>query len=259
MLKPKGMKILLSNDDGYNAPGLKALADALADLADITVVAPDRNRSGASNSLTLEYPIRAHQADNGFISVDGTPTDCVHLAITGLLSDEPDMVIAGVNAGANMGDDVLYSGTVAAATEGRFLGLPAMAVSINSHQPGHFETAARVSAVLVGELQKRPLATDTIINVNVPDIPFDQIKGYRVTRLGHRHKAEPVVKSEDPRGRPIYWVGPAGAEQDAGPGTDFHAVREGFVSITPLQVDLTRHSALAEIGEWLDGISVDRS
>lgn len=259
MLKPKGMKILLSNDDGYNAPGLKALADALADLADITVVAPDRNRSGASNSLTLEYPIRAHHTDNGFISVDGTPTDCVHLAITGLLSDEPDMVIAGVNAGANMGDDVLYSGTVAAATEGRFLGLPAMAVSINSHQPGYFETAARVSAVLVGELQKRPLATDTIINVNVPDIPFDQIKGYRVTRLGHRHKAEPVVKSEDPRGRPIYWVGPAGAEQDAGPGTDFHAVREGYVSITPLQVDLTRHSALAEIGEWLDGISIDRS
>ncbi|MES9958076.1 MAG: 5'/3'-nucleotidase SurE [Sedimenticola sp.] len=249
------MKILLSNDDGYNAPGLKALADALQALAEITVVAPDRNRSGASNSLTLEYPIRASETANGFISVDGTPTDCVHLAITGLLQEEPDMVIAGVNAGANMGDDVLYSGTVAAATEGRFLGLPAMAVSINSHQPDHFETAARVAAVLVGELQKRPLATDTIINVNVPDIPFAELKGYKVTRLGHRHKAEPVVRSTDPRGRPIYWVGPAGAEQDAGPGTDFHAVREGYVSITPLQVDLTRHSELASLGEWLEGMN----
>ncbi|MES9967719.1 MAG: 5'/3'-nucleotidase SurE, partial [Sedimenticola sp.] len=173
----------------------------------------------------------------------------------GLLQEEPDMVIAGVNAGANMGDDVLYSGTVAAATEGRFLGLPAMAVSINSHQPDHFETAARVAAVLVGELQRRPLATDTIINVNVPDIPFAELKGYKVTRLGHRHKAEPVVRSTDPRGRPIYWVGPAGAEQDAGPGTDFHAVREGYVSITPLQVDLTRHSELASLGEWLEGMN----
>ncbi len=248
------MKILLSNDDGYLAPGLKALADALSGLAEITVVAPERNRSGASNSLTLEYPIRAERAENGYIRVDGTPTDCVHLAITGLLDHEPDMVIAGINAGANMGDDVLYSGTVAAATEGRFLGLPAIALSMNHHAPRHFDTGARVAAALVRQLQRLPLAPDTIINVNVPDLPFDQLAGYRVTRLGHRHKAEPVVKSTDPRGRTIYWVGPAGAEQDAGPGTDFHALREGCVSLTPLQVDLTRHSALQGLDAWLEGL-----
>jgi 5'-nucleotidase len=245
------MKILLSNDDGYQAPGLKALADELAGLAEITVVAPERNRSGASNSLTLEYPIRAEQAENGFIRVDGTPTDCVHLAITGLLDDEPDMVVAGINSGANLGDDVLYSGTVAAATEGRFLGLPAMAVSMNSHDPKHYATGAKVAAQLVRLLQREPLAEDVIINVNIPDIPHAELKGYKVTRLGHRHKAEPVVKTQDPRGRAIYWVGPAGLEQDAGPGTDFHAVREGYVSVTPLQVDLTRHSALQQMGEWL--------
>ncbi len=246
------MKILLSNDDGYQAPGLKALADALAPLAEIVVVAPERNRSGASNSLTLEYPIRAERADNGFIRVDGTPTDCVHLAITGLLEEEPDMVIAGINAGANMGDDVLYSGTVAAATEGRFLGLPAIAISMNSHDPHHYDTGARVAAELVRRLQRQPLDPDSIINVNVPDLPFDQLRGYRVTRLGHRHKAEPVVRSTDPRGRTIYWVGPAGAEQDAGPGTDFHALRHDCVSLTPLQVDLTRHSAMGGLRHWLD-------
>ena len=248
---PEGMKILLSNDDGYQAPGLVALAAELESLAAITVVAPDRNRSGASNSLTLEYPIRAHTAPNGFISVDGTPTDCVHLAITGLLSDEPDMVIAGINAGANLGDDVLYSGTVAAATEGRFLGFPAMALSMNSHEPMHYETGAKVAAMLVRNLKLRPLASDTIINVNVPDLPLEQIKGLKVTRLGHRHKAEPVVQSKDPRGRTIYGVGPAGAEQDAGNGTDFQAVRDGYVSLTPLQVDLTRHSAITTLQEWL--------
>ena len=248
------MKILLSNDDGYLAPGLRILAEALSSLATIIVVAPERNRSGASNSLTLEYPIRAEFAENGYIRVDGTPTDCVHLALTGLLEEEPDMVIAGINAGANLGDDVLYSGTVAAATEGRFLGLPAIALSMNDHAPRHFGTGARVAAELVSRLQRVPLASDTIINVNIPDLPFDQLKGYRVTRLGHRHKAEPVVKSTDPRGRVIYWVGPAGAEQDAGPETDFHAVREGYVSVTPLQVDLTRHSALDSLRSWVEGI-----
>jgi len=248
------MKILLSNDDGYQAPGLKVLAEALSPLAEITVVAPERNRSGASNSLTLEFPIRAEQAENGFIRVDGTPTDCVHLAITGLLDEEPDMVIAGINAGANMGDDVLYSGTVAAATEGRFLGLPAIALSMNDHAPQHYATGGRVAAELVEQLQRQPLAADTILNVNIPDLPYADLKGYRVTRLGHRHKAEPVVKSTDPRGRVIYWVGPAGAEQDAGPGTDFHALREGFVSVTPLQVDLTRHAALEALTDWIGGI-----
>ena len=245
------MRILLSNDDGYQAPGLKALNDAIAAIAETVVVAPDRDRSGASNSLTLERPIRAREGENGFIRVEGTPTDCVHLAITGLLETEPDMVVSGINAGANMGDDVIYSGTVAAATEGRFLGFPAIAVSIASHTPHFFDTAARIATELVQRLCERPLAVDSILNVNVPDLPYDELQGILATRLGHRHKAEPVVKAEDPRGRPIYWVGPAGAEQDAGPGTDFHAVRNGFVSITPIQVDLTRHQALPELASWL--------
>ncbi len=249
------MKILLSNDDGYQAPGLKALFDGLSPLAEITVVAPDRDRSGASNSLTLEFPIRAHTEANGFIRVDGTPTDCVHLAITGLLEEEPDMVIAGINSGANMGDDVLYSGTVAAATEGRFLGLPALAISMASSSPEHYATGAIVARHMVQRLLQTPLPADTILNINVPDLPYDRIRGYQATRLGHRHKAEPVVRAEDPRGRAIYWVGPAGAEQDAGPGTDFFAIREGYVSITPLQVDLTRHSDLEKIGSWLDGMA----
>ena len=248
------MRILLSNDDGYRAAGLKALYDALLPFAGITVVAPERNCSGASNSLTLENPIRAEQAENGFIRVDGTPTDCVHLAITGLLEQEPDMVIAGINAGANLGDDVLYSGTVAAATEGRFLGLPAIALSMASHEPKYYQTGARVAAMLVKRLLVSPLSPDSIINVNIPDLPFEFLKGFQVTRLGHRHKAEPVVRDTDPRGRTIYWVGPAGLEQDAGPGTDFNAVREGFVSVTPLQVDLTRHTALDSLGSWIDGI-----
>ena len=248
------MKILVSNDDGYQAPGLAALAAALSAIAEITVVAPERDRSGASNSLTLDLPIRAGTAENGFIRVDGTPTDCVHVAITGMLDDEPDMVVSGVNAGPNMGDDVLYSGTVAAATEGRFLGLPAIAVSINSHAPRHFDTAARVARELVETLQFHRMAPDSILNVNVPDEPYEQLRGFRATRLGHRHKAEPVVKMQDPRGRTIYWIGPAGPEEDAGPGTDFHAVREGWVSVTPLQVDLTRHAALEALGAWLEHI-----
>ena len=246
------MRILLSNDDGYQAPGLEALHGAISGIAETIVVAPDRDRSGASNSLTLEQPIRARTGENGFIRVEGTPTDCVHLAITGLLEEEPDMVVSGINAGANMGDDVIYSGTVAAATEGRFLGYPAIAISIASHTPRCFDSAARVAVDLVQRLCERPLAADSILNVNVPDLPYDQLKGMLATRLGHRHKAEPVVKAEDPRGRPIYWVGPAGAEQDAGPGTDFHAVRNGFVSVTPLQVDLTRHQALEPLAAWLE-------
>ena len=245
------MRILLSNDDGYQAPGLAALAARLAAMAEVLVVAPERDRSGASNSLTLELPIRAREVENGFIAVDGTPTDCVHLGITGLLEQEPDMVVAGVNSGPNLGDDVLYSGTVAAATEGRFLGFPAMAVSMGAHDPQHYDSGARVALELVRRMQARPLGVDTILNVNVPDLPWERLRGYRSTRLGHRHKAEPVVRAEDPRGRPIYWVGPPGAEQDAGPGTDFHALREGYVSVTPLQVDLTRHAALDLLGAWL--------
>lgn len=245
------MRILLSNDDGYSARGLICLAEALKGMAELSVVAPERNRSGASNSLTLERPLRAVRADNGFIKVDGTPTDCVHLAITGLLEYEPDMVFAGINHGANMGDDVLYSGTVAAATEGRFLGLPAVAISLASAAPCHFETAGHVAVRLLRTIQSKPLPRDTILNVNVPDVPIEQLCGYKATRLGQRHKAEPVVKSSDPRGREIYWVGPAGPEQDAGPGTDFHAVRTRHVSVTSLQIDLTRYDALAGLSEWL--------
>ena len=227
------MKILVSNDDGYMAEGIRALAAALADLGDITVVAPDSNRSGASNSLTLENPLRLDKIKEGVYRVDGTPTDCVHLAITGLLDDEPDMVVSGINAGANLGDDVLYSGTVAAAMEGRFLGLPAIAISLNGHTATHFETAAWVAKKLVKHLQTSALPADTILNVNVPDLPIEEIIGFETTRLGHRHKAEPVIKEFDPRGREMYWVGPAGEEKDAGPGTDLDAIRRGAVSETP--------------------------
>jgi len=246
------MHILISNDDGYQAPGIRALAEALSAIARVTVVAPDRDRSGASNSLTLDSPIRARRMEDGVTCVDGTPTDCVHLAITGLLDTEPDMVIAGINAGANLGDDVLYSGTVAAAMEGRFLGLPAIAVSLASEKPRHYDTAAGVALDLVKRLQSDTLPADTILNVNVPDVPADRLGSMQATRLGHRHKSEPVIPMEDPRGRPVYWVGPAGLEQDAGPGTDFHAVRTGHVSVTPLDVDLTRYTALELVGNWLE-------
>jgi len=248
------MRILISNDDGYRASGLACLATVLHKYAAIDVVVPDRDRSGASNSLTLENPIRATELENGFIRVNGTPTDCVHLAITGLLAEEPDMVVAGINAGANLGDDVLYSGTVAAAMEGRFLGFPALAISLAGTEHEHFQTAARVAEVMVRHLQAESLPADIILNVNVPDVPWEQLAGFQATRLGHRHKAEPVIKARDPRGRPIYWVGPSGPEQDAGPGTDFHAVRNNCVSITPLQIDLTRHSALELTGRWLAGM-----
>jgi 5'-nucleotidase len=241
------MHILISNDDGYRAPGIRCLAESLQAVARITVVAPDRDRSGASNSLTLDNPLRAYRAGNGFTYVEGTPTDCVHLAITGLLEDEPDMVVSGINAGANLGDDVIYSGTVAAAMEGRFLGLPAIAVSMVSGQPAHFDTAAQVILALLERLKSEPIPPATILNVNVPDLPLDELRGWQVTRLGHRHKSEPVIRQTDPRGRTIYWVGPAGSEQDAGPGTDFHAVRNGYVSVTPIQVDLTRYDCLETV------------
>ncbi|NEX22059.1 5'/3'-nucleotidase SurE [Thiorhodococcus mannitoliphagus] len=249
------MKILVSNDDGYRSPGLITLVDALQRLGEVFVVAPERDRSGASNSLTLDVPLRAARMENGFIRVDGTPTDCVHLALTGLSDVDPDIVVAGINHGPNLGDDVLYSGTVAAATEGRFLGLPSIAVSIAAHAPRHLETAAEIAVRLVANLRQSPLESGIILNVNVPDVPLDQLRGLAATRLGHRHKAEPVIRSSDPRGRVIYWVGPAGPEQDAGPGTDFDAIRNGFVSITPLQVDLTRHSALETLGCWLEACS----
>jgi len=245
------VNILLSNDDGYNADGLVCLARHLAPLGRITIVAPDRNRSGASNSLTLDAPLRVRREADACFSVNGTPTDCVHLAVTGLLDEEPDMVVSGINHGPNLGDDVLYSGTVAAAMEGRFLGLPAIAISLASWRDDGLETAGEVARSLVARLTNKPLPPDTILNVNVPPIPAGSELRFSSTRLGHRHRAEPVVRGEDPRGRPIYWVGAAGSEADAGPGTDFHAVANGRVSVTPLQVDLTRHSSLAGLETWL--------
>ena len=245
------MRILLSNDDGYLAPGLACLAKALMPLAEVDVVAPERDRSGASNSLTLNLPLHVNKGENGFYYVDGTPTDCVHLAITGLLEQEPDIVIAGINRGANLGDDVIYSGTVAAAMEGRFLGLPAIAVSLVGKTGAHFETAAHVTLRLLEKLKHEALPADTILNVNVPDVPVERLAGFEATRLGHRHKAEPVVRANDPHGNPVYWVGAPGAEADAGPGTDFHAIRQHFVSITPLHVDLTRYTALDQVSAWL--------
>lgn len=249
------MHILLSNDDGCHAPGLDHLRRAFAEIAELSVVAPDRNRSGASNSLTLETPLRAHTDAEGVVCVNGTPTDCVHLAITGLLEDEPDMVVSGINAGANLGDDVLYSGTVAAAMEGRFLGLPALAMSCVAYEPKHWETAAQVAVSLVRLLQSDPLPADTILNVNVPDVPWAELRGFEATRLGHRHKSEPVLPSQDPRGRRIYWIGPTGAELDAGPGTDFHAISQSRISITPIHTDLTRYQALDQVAGWVERLA----
>lgn len=248
------MHILVSNDDGCRAPGLSALANAMQTLGNITVVAPDRNRSGASNSLTLDAPLRLHQDGENRYCVNGTPTDCVHVAVTGLMDEEPDMVVSGINAGPNLGDDVLYSGTVAAAMEGRFLGLPAIAVSCACEEPTEYETAAQVTAVLVKRLQSDPLPPDTILNVNVPNVPWKDLQGWEATRCGHRHKAEPVIQDKDPRGRPIYWIGGIGGEHDAGPGTDFDAIRRGCVSISPLQIDLTRHSALDQLKGWVQSL-----
>lgn len=260
------MKILVANDDGVYAPGIKTLAATLKTIAEIDVVAPDRNRSGASNSLTLDRPLRMQCLDNGYYSVEGTPTDCVHLALTGLLDEAPDMVVSGVNAGSNLGDDILYSGTVAAAIEGRFLGLPAIAVSLvgnhgNGSQNGHssmfqhFDTGAEVAKQLVMRLQVDPLPAQTILNVNVPDLPLSEIRGFSVCRLGQRHKAEAVIKELDPRGHEIFWFGPAGPESDAGPGTDFYAVSQGYVSITPLTLDLTNFKAFEQLSGWTDGLN----
>ena len=246
------MKILVSNDDGYLATGINVLAESLEQFADVVVVAPDRNRSAASNSLTLSSPLRVSQVGERRYAVNGTPSDAVHLALTGLLDYEPDLVVSGINHGANLGDDVIYSGTVAAAMEGRFLGLPTIAVSLVGHRLEHFDTAAQVACNMVQRLSDAPLSSDVILNVNVPNLPFKELKGLRAARLGFRHKSEPVVKSKDPHGRTIYWVGPAGQGADSGEGTDFHAIESGYASVTPLKVDLTRHETLPKLDAWLD-------
>ncbi|UCV10461.1 5'/3'-nucleotidase SurE [Dechloromonas denitrificans] len=246
------MRILLSNDDGYFAPGLAALAQALSGLGEIVVVAPEQNRSGASNSLTLDRPLFLKTAANGFHFVNGTPTDCVHLAVTGMLDYLPDIIVSGINHGANMGDDTIYSGTVAAATEGFLLGIPSLAISLNNFEGKHFDTAGRVARDLVERFIRNPIKQPVLLNVNVPDIPHAELKGFEVTRLGRRHKAEPVVKMQSPRNETVYWIGAAGAAADAGPGTDFNAVERGCVSITPLQIDLTHPAQLPAVRQWME-------
>ncbi|MBD2809525.1 5'/3'-nucleotidase SurE [Xenorhabdus sp. Vera] len=244
------LRILLSNDDGVTAPGIQTLAATLRKHYHVQVVAPDRNRSGASNSLTLDRSLRINTLNNGDISVqEGTPTDCVYLGVNKLVRPRPDIVVSGINCGPNLGDDVIYSGTVAAAMEGRHLGLPALAVSLNGDR--HYETAAEVTVKLLTLLQQFPLRAGNILNINVPDIPFEQIKGFRVTRCGSRCAAEEVHTLQDPKGNMLYWIGPPGEKNDAGPETDFAAVEEGFVSITPLQVDLTAYKAYELINDWL--------
>ena len=245
------MRILLSNDDGYFAPGIEILASTLAEIATVTVVAPERDRSGASNSLTLDRPMMLRRAANGYYFVNGTQTDCVHLAVTGMLEEQPDMVVSGINLGANMGEDTIYSGTVAAATEGYLLGVPSLALSLTSKRGEHFATAARVARDLVERMQQQGFGEPVLLNVNVPDIPYAELKGLRVTRLGRRHKAEPAVKQQTPRGQTVYWVGAAGSAQDAGSDTDFHAVEAGYASVTPLQMDLTHSAQMARVDRWL--------
>jgi 5'-nucleotidase len=250
------MHFLVSNDDGIEARGIQVLSARLDALGKVTIVAPDKNCSGASNSLTLDSPVRIDEIGERRFRVRGTPTDCVHIALTGLLEKDPDIVVSGINAGANLGDDVIYSGTVAAAMEGRFLGLPAIAVSlVIGDRPRHYETAAEAVALLVERLKSDPLPADTILNINVPDIPWADVQGLEVTRLGHRHRAEPVIKMDDPRGRPMFWIGQAGEGADAGPGTDFDAVGRGYISITPIHVDLTRYQALDQVAGWVSEIS----
>ena len=248
------MKILVSNDDGVLAPGILALVQELSKIAEVQVIAPDRNRSGASNSLTLLHPLRVKQLSNGHYSLEGTPTDCVHLGLTGFFDTQFDMVVSGINDGGNLGDDVIYSGTVAAAMEGRFLGLPAIAVSMVGDTIEYYETAAVIVRQLVVKLSENNLSTQTILNINVPNLPLDQIKSYEVTRLGRRHKAEAMVKEHDPRGRPIYWVGRPGQEADAGPGTDFFAINQGSVSITPLHLDMTQYNVFEEVSAWTQSL-----
>ncbi|WP_117235838.1 5'/3'-nucleotidase SurE [Vibrio maerlii] len=244
------MKILLSNDDGVHAEGIKALADALSDIAEIVVVAPDRNRSGASNSLTLEQPLRVSEISPKTFSVQGTPTDCVHFALNELMKDDlPDLVLSGINHGANLGDDTLYSGTVAAAMEGHFLGVQSIAFSLVGKK--HFDTAARIVREVVERHISSPIPTNRLLNINIPDVDYDALQGQQVTRLGARHHAENMIKQQDPRGHDIYWLGPPGKEQDAGEGTDFYAIEHNFVSITPLQVDLTAHESLPAMSSWL--------
>lgn len=246
------MKILIANDDGYTAKGIQALYDALVGLGELTVIAPESNCSGSSNSLTLNRPLSVQQAHNGFYYVNGTPSDCIHIALTGLLDFKPDLIVSGINNGANMGDDTLYSGTVAAAMEGHLFGIPAIAFSLVEKGWPHLDTAARVAKEVVQRAIQQPLGTGTLLNVNIPAVPYDALKGYQVTRLGKRHPSEPVIKSSTPYGEPIYWIGPAGQALDAAKDTDFGATQNLQVSISPLRFDLTHHGQLSQIENWVN-------
>ena len=245
------MKILVSNDDGYHAPGLTIIVEYLKKIAEVVVVAPDRNRSGSSSSLTLDKPLSVSEISPNHYIVDGTPTDCVHLALTGLLKFKPDMVISGINDGANMGDDTLYSGTVAAAIEGYTIGIPSMAVSMANHKPKHFKTAAMVTVDLINKMNAKATTETPLLNINVPDVPYDELNGLLITRLGKRKQADPIISSLTPKGQNIYWIGPAGEPSDCGKGTDFFAVKENYVSISPIQIDLTNHKLIEHMSEWL--------
>ena len=245
------MRILISNDDGYFSPGIEALASALANLGEVVVFAPERDRSGASNSLTLSRPLTVRKAPNGFHFVDGTPTDCVHVAVTGLLDGPPDLVVSGINDGANMGDDTIYSGTVAAATEGYLLGVPSIAFSLVDKGYAPLDPAMRVARELVVRQLADPWPEPVLLNVNIPSVPYEELKGYEVTRLGRRHHTEPVIPALNPRGETVYWIGKAGPVADNGEGTDFHATAQGKVSISPLQIDLTSTAQLEKTRQWL--------
>lgn len=246
------MNILVANDDGYLSPGIAVLRDAVSDLGSPVIVAPDRNQSATSQSLTLRRPISVHQHSPSVYSVEGTPADCVQIALGGLLDDTMDMVVSGINDGPNMGDDVLYSGTVAAAIEGRHLGKPALAVSMGSFAPKHFATAGEVVAQVLKNLASKPLPAQTILNINVPDVPMSELKGLLATRLGTRNPSENITKDPSPRGESMFWIGPAGEPLDQSPGTDFHAVASGYASITPLHIDMTHLNAMQGLGDWLE-------
>jgi 5'-nucleotidase len=245
------MRILVSNDDGYLAPGIAALAQAMRAFGSVTVVAPEQNCSGASNSLTLSRPLTVSRTSDGAIYINGTPSDCVHIALTGLLDERPDLIVSGINNGQNMGDDTIYSGTVAAAMEGYLFGIPAMAFSLVDKGYAHLDAAAAMAAAVVRRHLEQPLAGPFLLNVNLPNRPLGEFRGMLVTRLGKRHPSEPVVRSSNPRGEPIYWIGPAGGAKEAGPGTDFHATAQGYVSVTPLQIDLTHTGQLDGVAAWL--------
>lgn len=251
------MRILISNDDGVYAVGIAALAAELSHIAEIEVMAPDSNRSGASNSLSVQIPVRVQQLGNGYRSVTGTPTDCVHVAITGLFQEKFDMVVSGINAGENLGDDVLYSGTVAAATEGGVLGIPSVAFSLAGKDPQkNYDTASAVARHIVERLKREPLPYATILNVNIPDVRLEELRGFELTRLGKRRTAHPAIKDTDPRGYPVYWIGASGLEEDAGPGTDFYAIKENKVSITPIQIDMTNYAAFDKLKPWVSGLVI---